>query len=375
MLSIDGMHIEINPTPNDCREAAARRVKEALVELRSILKGEYIIPTAITSKKFNTASFRNFSPEDLKMGCKPSYNSYSKNVSKLPKNAEKIRFRSAGGHMHFGYEKIGYLQHFSKNINYGEPVAIWIGNSNLKSAIKIPSIHTSDKEIIEIFSNHYKTLNPKQAFVVRGTENITLSSPETAIKYLDIIIGVPITMLENDAQDRRRIYGRAGEYRLPSYGLEYRVPSSMLIRDPRLYTMFLGWARLALGIAKYKISKYKTSSIANAIIAELDSIKNSELQKAINTGDKKLLKNIFEKGIGYICKTETTYFGNNSTNRRVLLYFMDIIIRRPSYIFDASKIFNNWLNFEGQDGIDSSVSRQSQARQNDIKSAWSNYAS
>lgn len=59
------------------------------------------------------------------------------------------------------------------------------------------------------------------------------------IKSLDLFIGVPLVLIEPDNK-RKELYGKAGAFRPKSYGLEYRTPSSYLLTSREL----LAWAYL-----------------------------------------------------------------------------------------------------------------------------------
>ena len=52
----------------------------------------------------------------------------------------------------------------------------------------------------------------------------------TLVKYLDMFLGIPSVIWDNDCK-RRTLYGKAGSFRLTSYGLEYRTLSSALMKD------------------------------------------------------------------------------------------------------------------------------------------------
>ena len=56
------------------------------------------------------------------------------------------------------------------------------------------------------------------------------------IKAMDLFLGVPSVIIDPDTV-RRKLYGKAGAFRLTSYGVEYRVLSGYFIRDER----HMGW--------------------------------------------------------------------------------------------------------------------------------------
>lgn len=56
------------------------------------------------------------------------------------------------------------------------------------------------------------------------------------IRILDLFLGVPSILIDEDDR-RRQLYGKAGCFRFTSYGVEYRVMSGYFINSPRL----IGW--------------------------------------------------------------------------------------------------------------------------------------
>lgn len=78
-----------------------------------------------------------------------------------------------------------------------------------------------------------------------------LHNPEPlkrAVKFMDAIYGVASVSLLEGVEDKRRrqFYGKAGEYRLPKHGLEYRVPSSSILCHPVLVHLSLDLTRFAM---------------------------------------------------------------------------------------------------------------------------------
>jgi len=60
--------------------------------------------------------------------------------------------------------------------------------------------------------------------------------PETSleiIRAMDLFLGVPSVILDPDVE-RRKMYGKAGDYRLKSYGVEYRVLSGYFLNNDEL---------------------------------------------------------------------------------------------------------------------------------------------
>lgn len=83
-----------------------------------------------------------------------------------------------------------------------------------------------------------------------GIGKRTKEEIERAVKALDAIFGVLTVSLFQGMEDerRRRYYGRAGEFRLPAHGLEYRVPSSAMISHPAVWHLCFDMARAAMNL-------------------------------------------------------------------------------------------------------------------------------
>lgn len=103
-------------------------------------------------------------PRALMFGCDPDYNAWLGEMNRPPTCNPKMKMRSAGGHIHVGYE-------------------------------------LDDKTIDEQDVN----------------KNI--------IRWMDLFLGVPSIIMDTDVT-RRKLYGKAGSYRDKPYGVEYRTLSS-----------------------------------------------------------------------------------------------------------------------------------------------------
>jgi hypothetical protein len=81
-----------------------------------------------------------------------------------------------------------------------------------------------------------------------GTGPVAPNKVEAAIKNMDRLYGVlSVSLLDGLSDTRRRqFYGRAGEYRLPQHGIEYRVPSAATLRHPVIWYLSHDLARFAL---------------------------------------------------------------------------------------------------------------------------------
>lgn len=106
---------------------------------------------------------------------------------------------------------------------------------------------------------------------------LQVQNPEHLVKLLDILLGNTCVLLDRDPGnvERRKVYGRAGEYRLPAHGLEYRTLSNFWLRDYKLTSFVLAMARFAVCVAD--------SPEASKAVIEAVSMK--DIRNAINLND------------------------------------------------------------------------------------------
>lgn len=148
------------------------------------------------------------SDEAKLFGCSVDYNAYTEEPNPKP-NGESTNLRSAGCHIHIGYN-----------------------NNNIDTSLKL-------------------------------------------IKYLDMYLGIPSVLKDPDTK-RRNLYGKAGCFRLTSYGCEYRVLSSYFIKDDE--TISWVWDRVFKAINAYNDDK---ELISSDLVQEIINESNAELAKEL----------------------------------------------------------------------------------------------
>lgn len=109
---------------------------------------------------------------------------------------------------------------------------------------------------------------------------------EDIVKVMDVVVGNTCVLIDRDPANarRRKYYGRAGEYRVKPYGLEYRVPSNFWLKHYVLWSMVSGLARNAISIVDNKLT--------TKLLCEFDMKK---VRKAINNNDYNLALENFNK--------------------------------------------------------------------------------
>lgn len=128
---------------------------------------------------------------------------------------------------------------------------------------------------------------------------------ERLVPIMDTLIGNTCVMIDRDpgAIERRKNYGRAGEYRLPTHGLEYRVLSNFWLRSYPLYALVMGLARMSVAVLNTTLMP--KSSFASGWDAEsklLKSVDLKKVQKAINTNNIELAKENYQAVKAFIAE-------------------------------------------------------------------------
>jgi hypothetical protein len=238
-IVLDGVQFEFNPSPSHCRALLANDISRSFKTLKKHL----------SEMKGVTASFNRAVVEISKEGL-DSLSEKAKVFGCMPsKNAYDVSAtitanpatylkRSAGGHLHFGLSK---------------PV---------------------------------------------------MEERERLVKLFDVLIGNTCVLIDRDpgAAERRKNYGRAGEYRLPKHGIEYRTLSNFWLQSYPLMSFVMGLGRLAIGVLHTTLYSRKEYYGCSAIIpwdAEGDLLKRVKIEdicKAINENDLTLAKKNF-KGV------------------------------------------------------------------------------
>lgn len=114
--------------------------------------------------------------------------------------------------------------------------------------------------------------------------------PQRVVALMDAMVGNTCVLLDQDPlnRERRTVYGRAGEYRVPPHGVEYRTLSNFWLRAAPL----LG---LILGLSRYVVGTIYTSSESretwNSVLGRYEKITPSE------DLERKLFKDLDQKKI------------------------------------------------------------------------------
>lgn len=114
-----------------------------------------------------------------------------------------------------------------------------------------------------------------------GFDDVSDDDAMNLIKALDLFLGVPFVLIDNDTR-RRELYGKAGCFRFTSFGVEYRVLSGMVLSN-----------RLLLEFATNQIMKAIGYLNLNGI-ERIQEDKNMIIS-CINNGDTDIARELIEK--------------------------------------------------------------------------------
>ena len=190
----DGVQIELHPTPFTCRASLANDLANLFGHLDSHLRKAKNFSVCFTPVvELTPEEMAQLSPEARVLGCQPSLNIYDKDATvNVPAD---YPVRSAGGHIHIG---LGPLPGYSGGYPY---------------------LMTEEKKRL-------------------------------IVQLMDILVGNTCVLIDRDPKQalRREAYGRAGEYRLPAYGVEYRTLSNFWLQAHQLWSLVGGLTKLVVGI-------------------------------------------------------------------------------------------------------------------------------
>jgi hypothetical protein len=111
-------------------------------------------------------------------------------------------------------------------------------------------------------------------------------SKARVIRLMDIFLGVPFVMLENNDKtnkERKKLYGRASFHRPTPFGCEYRVLTNYWMRSPQLVDLAYDLAMLAAQAEiENKAEKIVQSVSPDVIIATINKASSVMAKKLLN---------------------------------------------------------------------------------------------
>lgn len=275
---LDGVQVELNPTPNTCRANLGNEIAAAMRTIKTHLAGMEGIEVSFRAVvKVDKEELRSLSEKSRTLGCMPSFNMYDSEAS-IKVNPKTFRTRSAGGHIHLGF-------------------------------------------------NGYAAM---------------MQERERLIPILDILLGNTCVLIDRDplAAERRKVYGRAGEYRLPDHGIEYRTLSNFWLKAYPLLSMVMGISRLATSVL------YTSTRGNKQAENDLLSLVNpAEIAEAINTNNVELAKRNWDTVRGWIAREWRQMYGVYAGNVQAFDHFIKRIDEKGLEYWFPESPMDHWLAY------------------------------
>ena len=308
----DGVQIELNPAPHSCRANMGNEIKCAMKALRSHLKAmQTDIKASFRSVvEVDRAELNSLSEKSRVLGCQPSNNLYDSHAT-VSVDPVAYNKRSAGGHIHIGLA--------------ADP------SNCLQSQLNL------------------------------------MKRREMLVPLMDVLVGLPSVMVDRDplAAERRKVYGRAGEYRLPKHGLEYRTLSNFWLRSYQLMSFVFGLTRLAVSVlgtehyshpylaghSKAELEKFDAQAWPAATTL-LSTINIDKVKEAINQNDLELALEQFQHVKHFLLK-HVAYgdYGLNGSNVAAFEKFCQIVSDKGLTFYFPQDPLEHWCNMpEGHAG-------------------------
>lgn len=278
----DGIQIELNPTASTCRQVLAREIASCFKNVLPLMEEKGLKFNFSTAVKINNKDFARISDASKVLGCTPSFN-LNKDLSGSIKVGNNHQVRSAGGHIHLGNPE-------------GTP------------------IHKALKDY------------------------------DKMVALLDILVGNTSVMVDRDDMnaERRKVYGRAGEYRKPGYGIEYRTLSNFWLKSYPLMSMVFSLARDAVHVLAASTPE---NDFADRILKSVDK---RSVDRAINGN---LYMVAYRNFMQYAPIMQEITFKNGISvfSENNLPKFKYFIRKRPEHWFKEDP-FEHWLKVDAAYG-------------------------
>ena len=191
----DGVQIEFNPSPGRCREDMGYFLGRLLTAAAAAANAKGFRISLRQADDITPENLAELSPEVRRFGCDKSFNTYFEDSPAGSLDGDIYLRRACGGHIHVSPTRT-------------------------------------------IFAS------------VKAGDYVDVDKRTRLVPIFDVLVGNTCVLIDRDEHqvERRKYYGRAGEYRLPKYGIEYRTLSNFWLRNYVLMSMTFGLMREAVAI-------------------------------------------------------------------------------------------------------------------------------
>jgi hypothetical protein len=284
----DGFQVELHPYDSFCRQIAASNIAYLITEFDKHVREKGYMLSFAHGYTLKKKEFERLPVEERVFGCNPTVNAYDEFLKKP--SGETVRLRTGGGHIHLA-------------LPHG----------------------------------------------VRGNAKYA----EKLVRVLDILVGNTCVLFDQTeaSTKRRKYYGRAGEFRMKPYGIEYRVPSNFWLRSYFLWSMVSGLSREAVMMTL-------TGSVATELI---DCVDEKDIRKAINSNDAELAMANLQK-VAEFLKAHQIETGAGLSHENIDIFLRIVKNRRIMSQFKrtptVATVVKNWkARLHGADGFERTLDK------------------
>lgn len=282
-VTIDGVQAEINPTYDTCRETLTNRISRLIRNSSQQLgKGQSICFDPLVPIELTVLD--KLSDKAKFFGCTPSFNAYDSDNKMTIEDSSKYPFRPAGGHIHLGHD----------------------GDDRMKKV---------------------------------------LSDIKTIVPLLDIIVGNTCVLIDRHEgnKERRMCYGRAGEYRTPKHGLEYRTLSNFWLKSYPMVSLVFALSRMATDIMLFSTGKY------NFVEMIMSKVNIDDVRRAINENDFDLALKNFSKIKSTLEEIMSDEQPINKKRMKAFLFFVGQVKKNGLNSFFSKDTEKYWVDIANGD--------------------------
>lgn len=169
-VQLDGMAAEFNIDPVSQSRMFKRNINSVMKQLDKMVGENSLTP--VPTAHFGAELIASQPEEARILGCEPDFNAYTGREN--PKPEAETPFRTGAGHIHVGFTKVN---------------------------------------------------DPRSASHMQDCRLLAA--------VMDNVLAVPSILFDDD-NERRTLYGKAGAFRPKTYGMEYRTLSNKWLSDPKL---------------------------------------------------------------------------------------------------------------------------------------------
>lgn len=286
----DGLQGELTLKETLCRQYLISRLREGMRAMHKLAENNDLVLDISSAKTITKEILADATPEARNFGCDMDFISWLGGMpNTLGVDPLNHFIRYSGGHIHVGF--VDYA---------GE-----------------------DNHVYNRYKMHFKG-----ASTLDKVREILINEKLRVVQLMDYLVGNTMVLLDQSPEStlRRQLYGKAGVFRAPPHGIEYRVLSNFFLRHPALFSLVLALSREV--IAAFLTSSEHVDTIMAAVPPE-------DIIVAINNNDKELA---FRNWMA-IRKTVTFYENDLKEKQLRAIEFM-AMVGVDEVI--GSNLYDNW---------------------------------